>query len=319
MGLSEELEAFSILQKSGKPILEGAALDEAVGKDNLDAKISGLNTRRASCEVVFGYLRNALTHGVVMMLLQSPTGEGRAPPPASDSVLEEGFTRSDQCIYIKTEHSCVWGPEQEAHHQFASVGKSLPLASNTVEFQSRRGCSAAPSQSWQVPRGLQPVPLVFACIATLTQLSALGGGIHLLFAQPSEFKSTSCLEGAPRSRCPEEGFEEAQGEKVQWSQDRKLCCRELALFKGNQDPVWQAQAAPALSKGDLPQNWAAETPVHFRSRALSDCNWFSLTDEGLHLLHVEPDWDCDRETVSQASYACCPRSLGTSSFTRLLP
>nr|XP_031294701.1 HAUS augmin-like complex subunit 3 isoform X2 [Camelus dromedarius] len=57
--------------------------------------------------------------GVVMMLLQSPTGEGRAPPPASDSVLEEGFTRSDQCIYIKTEHSCVWGPEQEAHHQFA--------------------------------------------------------------------------------------------------------------------------------------------------------------------------------------------------------
>ncbi|XP_072804106.1 HAUS augmin-like complex subunit 3 isoform X2 [Vicugna pacos] len=57
--------------------------------------------------------------GVVMMLLQSPTGEGRAPLPASDGVLEEGFTHSDQCIYIKTEHSCVWGPEQEAHHQFA--------------------------------------------------------------------------------------------------------------------------------------------------------------------------------------------------------
>ncbi|XP_033614740.1 DNA polymerase nu isoform X2 [Fukomys damarensis] len=33
--------------------------------------------------------------------------------------LEEGFKREDQCIYIHTEHTCLWDQEQEAHKIFA--------------------------------------------------------------------------------------------------------------------------------------------------------------------------------------------------------
>ncbi|XP_057560645.1 DNA polymerase nu [Hippopotamus amphibius kiboko] len=57
----------------------------------------------------------------IVMLLRSRAEEGSGPlaAPASDSALEEGFTPSDPCIYIKTEHSSIWGQEQEAHHQFA--------------------------------------------------------------------------------------------------------------------------------------------------------------------------------------------------------
>ncbi|XP_052497754.1 DNA polymerase nu [Budorcas taxicolor] len=55
----------------------------------------------------------------IVMLLRSHPEEGSSPltAPASDSVPED--TPSDQCIYIKTEHSPIWGQEQEAHHQFA--------------------------------------------------------------------------------------------------------------------------------------------------------------------------------------------------------
>ncbi|XP_017905419.1 PREDICTED: DNA polymerase nu [Capra hircus] len=55
----------------------------------------------------------------IVMLLRSHPEEGSSPltSPASDNVLED--TPSDQCIYIKTEHSPIWGQEQEAHHQFA--------------------------------------------------------------------------------------------------------------------------------------------------------------------------------------------------------
>ncbi|XP_058402552.1 DNA polymerase nu isoform X10 [Diceros bicornis minor] len=57
----------------------------------------------------------------IVMLLQSHAEEGSGPLDASASsgVLEEGFTPSDQYIYIKTEHACIWGQEQEAHNQFA--------------------------------------------------------------------------------------------------------------------------------------------------------------------------------------------------------
>uniref|UniRef100_A0A8C2RJD4 DNA-directed DNA polymerase family A palm domain-containing protein n=1 Tax=Capra hircus TaxID=9925 RepID=A0A8C2RJD4_CAPHI len=55
----------------------------------------------------------------IVMLLRSHPEEGSSPltSPASDNVPED--TPSDQCIYIKTEHSPIWGQEQEAHHQFA--------------------------------------------------------------------------------------------------------------------------------------------------------------------------------------------------------
>ncbi|XP_068831094.1 DNA polymerase nu [Capricornis sumatraensis] len=55
----------------------------------------------------------------IVMLLRSHPEEGGSPltAPGSDSVPED--TPSDQCIYIKTEHSPIWGQEQEAHHQFA--------------------------------------------------------------------------------------------------------------------------------------------------------------------------------------------------------
>uniref|UniRef100_A0A8C6DFG0 DNA-directed DNA polymerase n=1 Tax=Moschus moschiferus TaxID=68415 RepID=A0A8C6DFG0_MOSMO len=55
----------------------------------------------------------------VVMLLRSHAEEGSGPlaASASDSVPED--MPSDQCIYMKTEHSSIWGQEQEAHHQFA--------------------------------------------------------------------------------------------------------------------------------------------------------------------------------------------------------
>ena len=55
----------------------------------------------------------------IVMLLRSHPEEDSSPlaAPASDSVPED--MPSDQCIYIKTEHSSIWGQEQEAHHQFA--------------------------------------------------------------------------------------------------------------------------------------------------------------------------------------------------------
>uniref|UniRef100_A0A8C9CZV8 DNA polymerase nu n=1 Tax=Phocoena sinus TaxID=42100 RepID=A0A8C9CZV8_PHOSS len=57
----------------------------------------------------------------IVMLPRSHAEKGSGPlaAPASDSVLEEGFMPSDQCIYIKTEPSSIWDQEQEAHHQFA--------------------------------------------------------------------------------------------------------------------------------------------------------------------------------------------------------
>ncbi|XP_068399668.1 DNA polymerase nu [Eschrichtius robustus] len=57
----------------------------------------------------------------IVMLPRSHGEEDSGPlaARASDSVLEEGFMPSDQCIYIKTEPSSIWGQEQEAHHQFA--------------------------------------------------------------------------------------------------------------------------------------------------------------------------------------------------------
>uniref|UniRef100_A0A8C6B6G3 DNA polymerase nu n=1 Tax=Monodon monoceros TaxID=40151 RepID=A0A8C6B6G3_MONMO len=56
----------------------------------------------------------------IVMLPRSHAEKGSGPlaAPASDSVLEEGFMPSDQCIYIKTEPSSIWDQEQEAHHQF---------------------------------------------------------------------------------------------------------------------------------------------------------------------------------------------------------
>ncbi|XP_046513001.1 DNA polymerase nu isoform X5 [Equus quagga] len=57
----------------------------------------------------------------IVMLLQSHAEGSSGPLDASASycVLEEGFTPSDQFIYIKTELSCIWSQEQEAHSQFA--------------------------------------------------------------------------------------------------------------------------------------------------------------------------------------------------------
>ncbi|XP_043761915.1 DNA polymerase nu [Cervus elaphus] len=56
--------------------------------------------------------------GIVMLLRSYPEEDsGPLAAPASDSVPED--MPSDQCIYIKTEHSSIWGQEQEAHHQFA--------------------------------------------------------------------------------------------------------------------------------------------------------------------------------------------------------
>ncbi|XP_055290178.1 DNA polymerase nu [Moschus berezovskii] len=55
----------------------------------------------------------------IVMLLRSHAEEGSGPlaASASDSVPED--MPSDQCIYMKTEHSSIWSQEQEAHHQFA--------------------------------------------------------------------------------------------------------------------------------------------------------------------------------------------------------
>uniref|UniRef100_A0A8C4N809 DNA polymerase nu n=1 Tax=Equus asinus asinus TaxID=83772 RepID=A0A8C4N809_EQUAS len=57
----------------------------------------------------------------IVMLVQSHAEGSSGPLDASASycVLEEGFTPSDQFIYIKTELSCIWSQEQEAHSQFA--------------------------------------------------------------------------------------------------------------------------------------------------------------------------------------------------------
>ncbi|XP_070318533.1 DNA polymerase nu isoform X2 [Odocoileus virginianus] len=56
--------------------------------------------------------------GIVMLLRSHPEEDsGPLAAPASDSVLDD--MPSDQCIYIKTERSSIWGQEQEAHHQFA--------------------------------------------------------------------------------------------------------------------------------------------------------------------------------------------------------
>lgn len=57
----------------------------------------------------------------VVMLLQSHVegGSDSLDAPASACVPEEGFLCRDHCFYIKTEHSSIWGQEQEAHNQFA--------------------------------------------------------------------------------------------------------------------------------------------------------------------------------------------------------
>ncbi|KAB0342724.1 hypothetical protein FD754_019650 [Muntiacus muntjak] len=56
--------------------------------------------------------------GIVMLLRSYPEEDsGPLAAPASDSFPED--MPSDQCIYIKTEHSSIWGQEQEAHQQFA--------------------------------------------------------------------------------------------------------------------------------------------------------------------------------------------------------
>ncbi|KAB0354332.1 hypothetical protein FD755_022870 [Muntiacus reevesi] len=56
--------------------------------------------------------------GIVMLLSSYPEEDsGPLAAPASDSFPED--MPSDQCIYIKTEHSSLWGQEQEAHQQFA--------------------------------------------------------------------------------------------------------------------------------------------------------------------------------------------------------
>nr|XP_020770600.1 DNA polymerase nu-like isoform X2 [Odocoileus virginianus texanus] len=56
--------------------------------------------------------------GIVMLLRSHPEEDsGPLAAPASDSVPDD--MPSDQCIYIKTERSSIWGQEQEAHHQFA--------------------------------------------------------------------------------------------------------------------------------------------------------------------------------------------------------
>ncbi|KAK2489684.1 hypothetical protein MC885_015389, partial [Smutsia gigantea] len=57
----------------------------------------------------------------VVMLLQSHAegGSDSLHAPASVCVPEEGFVCRDHCIYIKMEHSPIWGQEQEAQNQFA--------------------------------------------------------------------------------------------------------------------------------------------------------------------------------------------------------
>ena len=74
-------------------------------------------------ELYFIVYSQALVSSVegIVMLPRSRGEEDSGPlaARASDSVLEEGFMPSDQCIYIKTEPSSIWGQEQEAHHQFA--------------------------------------------------------------------------------------------------------------------------------------------------------------------------------------------------------
>ncbi|XP_024429278.2 DNA polymerase nu [Desmodus rotundus] len=52
----------------------------------------------------------------VVMLLQSRDLPGAS---ASGQGLEEGFSPRDRYIYVKTEHSSLWGQEQEAYNQFA--------------------------------------------------------------------------------------------------------------------------------------------------------------------------------------------------------
>ncbi|XP_074176384.1 HAUS augmin-like complex subunit 3 isoform X2 [Rhinolophus sinicus] len=57
----------------------------------------------------------------IVMRLQSPPEGGCGPLGASGSggVLEEGSTPHSLCVYIETQHSSIWGQEQEAHHRFA--------------------------------------------------------------------------------------------------------------------------------------------------------------------------------------------------------
>ncbi|XP_069451014.1 DNA polymerase nu [Ovis canadensis] len=54
----------------------------------------------------------------IAMLLRSHPEEGGSPLTAPASSAPED-TPSDQCIYMKAEHSPIWGQEQEARHQFA--------------------------------------------------------------------------------------------------------------------------------------------------------------------------------------------------------
>ncbi|KAI4585398.1 hypothetical protein MJG53_005632 [Ovis ammon polii x Ovis aries] len=54
----------------------------------------------------------------IVMLLRSHPEEGSSPLTAPASSAPED-TPSDQCIYMKAEHSPIWGQEQEARHQFA--------------------------------------------------------------------------------------------------------------------------------------------------------------------------------------------------------
>ncbi|KAM9678348.1 DNA polymerase nu [Trichechus inunguis] len=55
---------------------------------------------------------------VILLKSQVEEGSGSLAASASDGVLE-GFISNDRYIYIKIEHSSIWGQEQEIHTQFA--------------------------------------------------------------------------------------------------------------------------------------------------------------------------------------------------------
>uniref|UniRef100_A0A8C3YSJ1 DNA-directed DNA polymerase n=1 Tax=Catagonus wagneri TaxID=51154 RepID=A0A8C3YSJ1_9CETA len=57
----------------------------------------------------------------IVMLIQHRTGEDRGPPtaPAPGGLQGEGFPPGDECVYVHTAQSSVWGQEQGAHHRFA--------------------------------------------------------------------------------------------------------------------------------------------------------------------------------------------------------
>uniref|UniRef100_A0A8C2YQ41 DNA polymerase nu n=1 Tax=Chinchilla lanigera TaxID=34839 RepID=A0A8C2YQ41_CHILA len=58
--------------------------------------------------------------GVVMLLKRHvEAGNSFLSDPAFGGGLAGGSKQGDWCIYIHTEHTCVWGREQEAHRQFA--------------------------------------------------------------------------------------------------------------------------------------------------------------------------------------------------------